>query len=377
MRRPVVVLGWTVTALGTLRALRKLDRLHYELILASRSKKENIAYHSNVPDKKYIIGNNLVQGLMDMRENFHVNPLLVLTSDADVVDINNNRDELEKHYRFLLPDKNTVETLMEKGLFQVHACANNLQTPFTAHIHNEDELKNIPKVVSFPIIVKPFLLHAKKIEDESQLQEYIRTLKPIHYSSMVVQQYIEGGDDQLYFVFLLFDEKSNLVHRMIARKLRQWPLSYGTTSLATTVSNDDLRNQVDQFISGLKMVGYCSIEYKYDVSTNKFYIMEPTIGRFNQQIALTEKAGINFPLALVKLLSREEVNFKEQANGVLWIYESNDLMAYFKKAGSYKYLGNFFKRHVNVLFAFYDILPFFYEIFMLASKKIKKLRIYG
>ena len=373
MEKVVIVLGNTVTALGVLRACKPLKKAGYQIYLVSTGREDNIAGRSNISDKKIVLANGLVNGLVNLARTFTGKPILLFTRDDEVVEISKNRENLAAHYRFLLPDHEVVMTLMEKGKFAEFAECKKLPTPHTAFIDNEEQLLAIGEKIAFPVIIKPYLIHAVKIGHEDQLKTLAAKLEPVNYQSMIAQEYIEGADDQLFFCFLLYDAEGKLARSMYARKLRQWPVSYGTTSLAMTIENDKLAAEVEKFTATTSMAGFCSIEYKYDAAHDRYLIMEPTVGRFNQQIALTIAAGVNFPLAVVRLLSEKKVAAEIQKNNVLWIYESNDFFAALRSKTKYGYLKNFFKPHIAVLFASDDLRPLLYEIGDLARKKMKKI----
>ena len=374
MDKVVVVLGNTVTALSTLRSLRPLKKEGYKIISASTSRKDNIAYHSNISDQKIIFNNGLTEGLLTLaKKNTGSRPLLLFTRDDEVVEISKNRELIEPCYRFILPENPVVETLMEKSKFTEFAVSNELTIPQTIFINNEPALKNASRVLAYPFIVKPYLMHAARIDNEDELHRLIKKLEPVHYHAMIAQKYIEGSDDQLYFCFALIDQHGKMVHKMMARKLRQWTVSDGTTSLCVTVENDDLMREVEKTIGLIDMVGFFSIEFKYDQNTGRYYIMEPTIGRFNQQVALTMASSVNFPMAMVRLLEEKKIEITPQKNGIYWIYESNDLFSYFNSDTDYGYLKNFFKPSVKVLCSANDPMPVMYEVASLGKKKINKI----
>ena len=310
---------------------------------------------------------------MELGRKFAEKPILLFTRDDEVVEISTNREQLKQYYRFLLPDDHIVQMLMEKVKFAQYADTKKLLIPKTELINDISGLLTIDSRIPFPIIIKPYLMHSIKVDDQTGVIKLSQKLGPINYQSMVAQEYIEGNDDQLYFCFLLYDKEGKLVRSMYARKLRQWPVSYGTTSLAITVEDPRLAHAVEQFTTAIDMRGFCSIEFKYDASKDRFLIMEPTVGRFNQQIALTVASGVNFPAAMVDLLSGNTLENQKQVNGILWIYESNDLLSFLKSKRKYGYFNNFFKRHVSVLFDSKDPAPAWWEIKDLAKKKFKKI----
>lgn len=373
MDKIVIILGDTLTTLGALRALQPLKREGYRLLLCTSDAEENIPWYSNIPDKKITFREGVVEGLLKIADSFIGKPILVFTMDADVVEISANRDRLTRYYRFFLPDDDMVRTLMEKTRFTQFALEHGLSIPETVTLCSREELLKVDQQIRYPIIIKPYLLHAIRVNSREELEELAEDLSPLHYQAMIAQAFIEGGDDELYFCFLVFDEAGQLAQKMTARKLRQWPLRYGSTSLAVTIKDPRLDQEVEQFLKVARPAGYCSIEYKYDRITDRFYIMEPTIGRFNQQISLSVACGVNIPLALVKLIDGEAMAPRIQKDNIFWVYESNDLLAYLNSKSRYGYLKNFFRPSAEVLFSFNDPKPLFAEMKFMAKKKLRKL----
>ena len=104
MEKVVIVLGNTVTALGVLRACKPLKKAGYQIYLVSTGREDNIAGRSNISDKKIVLANGLVNGLVNLARTFTGKPILLFTRDDEVVEISKNRENLAAHYRFLLPD---------------------------------------------------------------------------------------------------------------------------------------------------------------------------------------------------------------------------------------------------------------------------------
>ena len=372
MARVLMVLGKSVTALSTLRALKPLKGQGYRLYSVATGNTENFPFQSRIPDRKILMQDGLTEGLLAIAADFDSKPILLFTADEDVVETSRNRSRLEPFYDFMLPDAEMVDLLMEKGKFDAFAARHQLSVPNTVHVHSEEELKKLPGRLRFPIILKPYLLHAIRIDEAAQLDALPKELDTVHYRSMIAQEFIEGGDDNLYFCFLLFNQQGDIVHSLTARKLRQWPVSYGTTSLAKTVENNALWKEVKKFAQAIRGLGYCSVEYKFDPKSKRFYIMEPTVGRFNQQVSLSVAAGVNFPLAYVRMLDGGAVQEKPQRSGIYWIFESNDFFACLRSGKRYGYLKNFLRPHIRVLFSWTDPMPFLFEIFSLGRKKLRK-----
>jgi len=370
--KEIVVLKFTQTSLSTLRCLKKIKKKNVIIWSIGDKGTEYPAFYSFIANKKIILLENegIVDCLLRIKDQFSSRPKILITSDKDVIEISDRREELQKFYDFILPPKDVLEILIEKAKFAKLAIKKNWNIPLSFQVQDVSELKKIKQELNFPFIVKPYLLHATKINDEKELQKLIKILKPIHFKSMIVQEWIDGDDNQIYYSFLLFDKESNPVASYVAQKLRQWPPGYGTTSLSVSINNDELLRESIEMFKELHMIGYCSIEYKLDNKSGKYYILEPTVGRFNQQIAATMASEVNFPEKLIAILDNQLVKYDKQINNIYWINEINDYLSYKKiKSKEYGYWRNYLKKNIKVFFNWKDPFPFFAELFSVIKNK--------
>ncbi len=359
----IVVPDYTATALSTLRCLRPLRRQGHRIWSVGEKLVRRPAYYSNLPRATLTHPpGGLVPFLLRWRENFRDNPLLLLTGDAQVVEVSRHRRELSAGYDFLLPDDPVIELLMQKAKFYPWAQAARWPVAATHTAPDPDALLRLGRNLDYPLVVKPFLMHAERVDSFGELQALLPQLAPLHYQSLVVQEWISGGDDQLYFCFMLFDEQSRPVQVFLGRKLRQFPRFSGSTSLAVSLQDNELCERSVALFRSVGYRGFGSLEYKFDPERKQFFIMEPTVGRFNLQIALARAAGVNFPESLVRLLRHEPVTPVQARPGMTWIYESDDFKAYLAGSRQYGFLRNFRKKHVRVLFSWTDPWPFWHEI---------------
>ena len=371
MKKVVIIPGFCQTTLGTVRCLARKD---VESWLIGPKDSKGPAYYSNIPQKKIVLNDsgNLIDCLETLGKRFPSKPALLLTADAHVVEVANNLDIIKKYYRCILPPLELVDLLMDKVKFSTLAMKNGYKIPKTIFISDREKLDHIEQYFTFPFVLKPYLLHSRKINSSSELREYLRTFSYINFKSMIIQEWIPGEDDHLYFCFLFFDEERKIRAKFMARKIRQYPLEYGTTSFCVSTHNQNLMKRSIKIFEDLDYCGFCSIEYKYHKKMNEYFIMEPTVGRFNQQIALTRVAGVNFPLAMLKYLYGERVKSAEQLNKKYWIYETDDFLSLIKSGGLASYYKCLRQAHSKVLFSKTDPLPFFGGIYDMVVRKVKK-----
>ena len=222
MDKVVMVLGFSVTALGTLRSLRKLKKSGYKIYLAGVRDGHTIALSSNIPHRKIVLeASSLYEGLLSIGEEFSSKPVLLFTQDDQVVELSDKQKKLAAFYSFLLPEAPLVELLMEKGQFSEFAANNQLAIPRTQFVKTAQDLRKAGDRMDFPLIIKPYLLHAEKANNPEELAAIADQLKDIHYRSCIVQEYIEGEDDNLYFCFLLFNQDSELLSSMVDRTAKE------------------------------------------------------------------------------------------------------------------------------------------------------------
>lgn len=361
MALKVVIPSFSITSLGTARCLANS---HFDIFsIGSREVAYKMPmYFSNIPRKKVTIPaeQNIVQALLDLQSEFEDPPVLLLTRDKDALEVSKSRNLLDGHYKFLLPDNDLVDKLMHKGKFAKLAQQEDFRIPRTIEIKRPEEICNAIREFSFPFVLKPYLRHACKINDEAELESYLNTLSPVNWSSVVAQEWIPGNDASIYFCFVYFDQNSEIIASLTAQKIRQWPPEYGTTSLCRTVENRYVLEETVRIFRRLGLVGFGSIEYKYHHERDAYYIMEPTVGRFNQQIAITHAAGVNFPLLITEFLTKGQIPQCMQKNNVWWIYEPSDYLSQRSSRQQNKggYWRHLLRSDAHVLWSWRDPLPF-------------------
>jgi len=362
MIKNIAVLGFShPTALGILRCLRVLKKKGVKIGLIGGNENYGGAYYSNIPDKKLDMGctSNIVDYLKEIRHNFDDDPALFLSTDQQAIEISERREEIAGMYNLLLPERELLNNLMEKSKFQNLAEQNGWPVPTSMSISTEDELKNADEHIKYPFVVKPYLVHSRKVQNSSDLKLLINELQPINYKSMVVQEWIEGNDTDLYFDLTISNRNYELIARLSGRKIRQYPKYYGTSTACYSTRNDEIDLLTGSILEKIDMVGFCGLEYKYDRIRGRYYIMEPTIGRFDSQIALSYAAGVNLPVLMYEIMNgNDNPVCNGQKNNIYWIDEFRDI-----KARKVHYNGikenRKQEKSIRVFFDIHDLLPFY------------------
>lgn len=356
----VVITGFSATSLGIARCLAD-SNIEIIAIGHRRAGHRMPLYFSAIPKSKVVVrdGESIVQALLEFRDTISDDPYLMLTEDRHVLEVSENRDLIEKHFKIQIPPQYLIDRLMDKDKFSCLAREMHLKIPISVQVANREQLANVTEKLPFPFVLKPYLLHSRKINNQEELELFIAKFSDVNWTSVIAQQWIPGGDDQLYFCFTYFDRNSEPIACLTARKIRQWPPQDGTTSLCKTVHNDYIREETIRIFRDLRYVGFGSIEYKYHQEEDCYYIMEPTVGRYNQQVALTKAAEVNIPLIAFQYLSTGTVVDYEQKDGKWWVHELADFASRFDSTQNVR---GGFMRHVtsadvHVLFKWNDPIP--------------------
>ena len=122
---------------------------------------------------------------------------------------------------------------------------------------------------------------------------------PSYSTSIVVQEWIEGPDTELYFCLQYVGAGGDSVCSFTGRKLSIWPPDVGVTASCTAApeARSILQSLTDAFFRQLFFVGMGGIEFKRDVRTGRFVMIEPSVGRIDGQEEVATLHGANIPLA--------------------------------------------------------------------------------
>ena len=139
------------------------------------------------------------------------------------------------------------------------------------------------------------------MNSEKELHEFVRSADPFHLSDRyILQEWIPGGDSEVFFVLFAFDENGVMLAEYAGQKLWQWPPLGGSTAVCRLIEEPQLVSLARTIALRLKMTGLGSIEFKRDPRTGKFLVTEPTVGRNDYQSGVALNYENNPTAALVK-----------------------------------------------------------------------------
>lgn len=229
-------------------------------------------------------------------------PVLFPINDTMVGEIARHWSRLEDVYTLSWAHaRDEVARLIIKDNLESHARERGLNYPRSALV--ETTLADAEGLgeMAFPMLAKPIKplgsFKARKIPDRDALEAIVRD----HPDDLpiLVQEWIEGTDTDLYFCALLMDHGDDIV-RFEGRKLRSQPPARGQTTSAEPVTNDDVYAITHKFFEGTGVSGPVSLELKCDPA-GKYWIIEPTLGRTDYWVDLCIRNGVSLPVMTYQL----------------------------------------------------------------------------
>ena len=282
-------------------------------------------------------GEVLIETLERLAPQLSGPAVLVPCTDAAVLAMSRWRDRLGA-YRFVLPDHDVVETLMDKVRFAEYALEAGLPIPPTRLLRTEADALAAAAELPYPAVLKPALKTAAwtaatkakafRVADPDELVATWRRWSEAA-GIMIAQAWIEGGEDALYSANAYFDRDGQARVMFIARKLRQWPPETGTSCLGEEVRDDAVRDAALELFRGIGYRGLAYLEMKRDTRTGERLIVEPNVGRPTGRSAIAECGGVELVYsAYLDALGEPLPEATEQTyRGVKWIYWRHDIQA--------------------------------------------------
>jgi predicted ATP-grasp superfamily ATP-dependent carboligase len=198
-----------------------------------------------------------------------------------------------------------VTTLGNKARFHEFAEHHGFPVPRTAALKSGADLSQLA-TFQFPIIVKPadkrgfYLGEVERLSYISSREEAIAVCGRMLATGneVVVQQWIEGADANIYFALFHCGRSPDSVNMFFGRKIEAYPPRVGTTAVCVAAPevSHTLGPLVRKFIAASAYEGLGSLEFKLDEVTRRFVIIEPTVGRTDWQEEIATLNGVNLPL---------------------------------------------------------------------------------
>ena len=265
------------------------------------------------------------------------------SSDNALILISKNKDILKKYFEPVASDWDTTEKIVDKSKTYNFAKALSIPVPETFVPKDMNEVSRIAKQVNYPCLIKPagshifgpkFKIKLLKVNSETELIKKYKHLSSRGHK-LLIQEEIPGGDDQIYYLGIVFNKNSEPLAVFTFRKLRQHPPHFGVGSFEESVWEPRIVDLGIRLLKGIKFYGIAGVEFKKDDRTGDFKLIEIN-GRSWTGNYLATHCGLNLSYIAYKDAIGEKQkplnNYSCQYKlGVKWVHLSKDFLSMIKK----------------------------------------------
>lgn len=328
-----------------------------------------------------------VRRLVDLARRFDDRPVLYYSTDAQLRMISRYRDTLGPWYRLRLPDAALVETLLDKEHFQDLAEQRALPVPRRVGPGTDHPVR-------FPCVVKPASrigwFDSKVIARlNGDPHKVIRVDTADHLARWtgemdraglpyIVQEFVPGGDDQIFSFHGYLDESSTPLAWFVGRKVRTFPLDTGRSTCLELAHEPRLVELAVDTLRKLDYTGIVKMDFKRDVGTGEFFLLEVN-ARFNIWHYLGAVCGVNLPaVAHADLTGRPVPAMADYRVGVRWVSAVADVKAGLAglRAGRWTlaaWLASYGGPIVASGIAWHDPVPILYMFYAPVRRRMRRL----
>lgn len=329
-----------------------------------------------------------VDFLLEVGEQMNHKGVLFPTDDDTVLTILRNRDKLEKYFVFPMATLDVIGNLLLKDKLYNILEKNGVPHPKTYLLRNISELEYLSENIIYPCFIKPVYsiefarkFHVKgfHVNNKKELIEVFDNIfKRCSCYEVMIQDVIPGPITNLHGFYGYFNQNSELLVGLTYRKIRQYPVYFGTGCLVESMWKPEIVELATHFLQSVNYCGLVDVEFKRDPRDNKFKLIEinTRTGALN---IFSTKCGINLPYtAYLDTIGEDvEVNISKK-DGIKGVYMFNDLLSAFKSISKgelsfIEWINSLRGEKEYAIFAWDDPVPFLVSPFNLSSTVLRYL----
>lgn len=309
--------------------------------------------------------------LEDVAGKIGKRPILIPTSDNIAMFVADHAERLAQSFSFARPGAQMVRTLCSKKEMYFLAKRLGIPTAETAFPQNRADVLRHLETARFPIMLKGILgskLDSRSgkrmflVHDRKQLLQHYDACENPDAPNIMLQEYIPGGDDTVWMFNGYFDSNSDCSVAFTGKKIRQYPVYTGLTSLGICLKNETVERRTREFMKAVGYRGILDIGYRYDARDNEYKVLD-----INPRVGATFRLfvganGMDVIRALYLDLTGQPAQTANTQEGRKWLVEDCDLISCYRYFRDGKLtFGEWVKSHRGVaetgIFAADDPLP--------------------
>ena len=172
------------------------------------------------------------------------------------------------------------------------------------------------------------------VQDRNELLEKYDALEDAADPNLMLQEYIPGGDDTVWMFNGYFDARSECLAGFTGKKIRQYPVHRGATSLGICLRNATVETMTRDFMKAIGYRGILDIGYRFDARDGLYKVLDvnPRIGAtFRLFVAEND---LDVLRAMYLDMTGQPVPAASVPEGRKWIVEDHDLLSFLGHRGN-------------------------------------------
>lgn len=385
MRTPnsVLVYGRQIATLPLIRALGKrkipVFQFHHQprdFSTFSKYSKFMQCFHPLEEEKK------LLGQLIIFARRFDQKTILFPISDEFILFVSNNSTELEKYFVFYRQSFDIDKLLNKKDFLDV-CRKSGMNYPKSITSSRKSDIYDFFNGLKSPIIAKR-ASHYIDVGDEKfwkaimlnnrkDIDNFFSCYRP---DDFIFQENIPGDDTDLISYLSLVDKYNESKMELVGRKIAQYPLQFGSATIAEQIDDKNALKLGKQWVDYLKLKGPSQVEFIKDKRDGELKILEIN-PRFIYWSSIMTNTWDDVYYAAYRDLRGEKIAPTQFANAdYYWVYFIRYLESLFLFGKSpktfLKKLAVFFRKKQHIAdIDFFDLKPVLYHIFSDLKKIFK------
>ena len=276
------------------------------------------------------------QQLVDFGQTQEDKPVLYYDGDWDLLLVSRYRERLGEFFRFVVPDAELVEDLVDKARYQEFAKRLDVPVPAARRLTGTGELPD-SLGLQFPLVVKPLTRHhgtwrafaqtkARHIGNQQDLSRFYDAFSGSALE-VLIQEEVPGPEDRVVSYHVYVDRAGEIAGEFTDRKLRTYPRVYGYSTAIEITNTADVRELGRELTRRMNIrPGVAKFDFKRDPS-GELVLLEVN-PRFNLVHHPGALAGVNIPaLVYHDLVGLPRPVTGSLRTGVTWCNPAHDFQA--------------------------------------------------
>lgn len=371
---PVVVVNGQLAGLAIMRSLGPLGVPLYGVdgdpsapALRSRYCQERFTLRFDEDNQEPYLA-----GLLAIGRSIGRQSILIPTSDETTQFVADHREALRPYFLFQDNSPELVKQLASKQEMFGLALQHGVPTPHTIFPRCRQDVERYAETNKFPVMLKGIygnrlqLRTNKKmviVQSAAELFAAYNEMEDPARPNLMLQEYIPGGDDQIYIFNGYFNRQSDCLLGFTGHKIRQFPVHVGCASLGECRWNEEVARLTTDFMKAVGYQGILDIGYRLDARDGQYKVLDinPRIGQaFRLFVARNDH---DVARALYLDFTGQPQPPVERREGRRWLIEDYDLISsvHYYKEGSLtlmQWLRSFAGVEEQAWFSWKDPAPF-------------------